>query len=73
MGKNILHDPRLQANRCMDGVTGSQKHNIVRYPEHCNLIVADGGSYTHAKDIPYIGRLANEFLHATKTHGLFDW
>ena len=74
MSKNVQHDSTsLNANLYRDGVTGNQKPIIVRHPHHPNLVIAGGGSYTHAKDIPYIGRIVTEVLRGTETYGEFGW
>ncbi|KAK4119491.1 hypothetical protein N657DRAFT_637284 [Parathielavia appendiculata] len=62
--------PRLQGARVRairfycDGVTETQAPLITRHPGIENLILACGGSYTRAKDLPtdggYVARLLNE-------------
>ena len=39
-----------------DGVTQDQRPLITRHPHFRNLLIAGGGSYTHAKDLPLIGK-----------------
>ena len=36
-------------------------------------MIAGGGSYTHAKDLPYIGQIVVEVLKGTKNHTQFGW
>jgi len=54
-------------------VTTDQKPIITRHPKHPNLTIAGGGSYTHAKDLPYIGRIIVEVVNGSKNHPQFGW
>lgn len=36
-------------------------------------MIAGGGSYTHAKDLPYIGQIVVEVLNETKNYTQFGW
>ena len=60
------------ANLSRDGVTDDQKPLIARHPKHANLTIAGGGSYTHAKDLPYIGRLVLEVVHNIDSQHRWD-
>ena len=73
MSKNVLPDPRPLANRYRSGVTSNQKPITFRHLEHPDLMIASRGSYTYAKDIPYIGRVVTEVLHGTETQSQLDW
>ena len=61
------------ADHCRDGVTDDQKPIITRHPQHPNLVIAGGGSYTHAKDLPDIGQIVVEVLNGTRNHSQFGW
>lgn len=71
--KVSLKNPDALLNNSRDGVTGNQKPIIVRHPDHTNLVIAGGGSYTHAKDLPYIGRIITEVMQGTEIHSQFGW
>lgn len=64
----FLEDPCALPNISRAGVTGNQKPIIARHPDHINLVIAGGGSYTHAKDLPYIGRVVTEVVQGTEIH-----
>ncbi len=71
--KRCISSTDTVANRCRDGVTEDQKPIITRHPQHSNLVIAGGGSYTHAKDLPYIGQIVVEVLDGTKNHTQYGW
>ena len=54
-------------------MTEDQKPIITRHPNHPNLVVAGGSSYTHPKDLPGIGRIILEVLDGTMKHTQFGW
>ena len=37
------------------------------------MVIAGEGSYTHAKDLPYIGQIVVEVLKETKNYTQFGW
>lgn len=61
------------ADRLRDGVTGDQKPIITRHPKCPNLVIAGGGSYTHAKDLPRIGQLVVDVLNGVAINTKFGW
>ncbi len=61
------------ADHCRDGVTEDQKPIITRHPQHPNIVLAGGCSYTHAKDLPDIGQTVQEVLDGMKNHTQFGW
>lgn len=73
MSHGLLEDPGALPNTSRDGVTGNQKPIIARHPDHNNLIIAGGGSYTHAKDLPYIGRFITDVVQGIEIHSQFGW
>lgn len=73
VSEGFLEDPGALPNGFRDGVTGNQKPIIARHPDHTNLVIAGGGSYTHAKDLPYIGRVITDVVQGTEIHSQFGW
>lgn len=67
--------PRLftLADGQRDGVTDDQKPIITRHPNHPNLIVAGGASYTHAKDLPTIGLTVSDTVNGKESHASYGW
>ena len=55
-----------------DGVTDDQNPIIARHPQHQNLLIAGGASYTHAKDLPEIGLAIVDTLNGKGTAS-FGW
>lgn len=53
--RHVFIYSRLTSQR--DAVTEDQTPLIARHPDHNNLLIASGGSYTRAKDFPTIGRI----------------
>lgn len=53
-------------------MTEDQNPIIARHPRHLNLVLAGGGSYTYAKDLPGIGAAVVEALNG-KMRAAFKW
>ena len=53
--RHLSREPSPVADNSRDGVTEDQNPIIARHPQHSNLLVAGGASYTYAKDLPDIG------------------
>jgi hypothetical protein len=56
-----------------DGVTEDQTPLISWHPEHPNLAVALGASFTHAKDFPIAGSTIDEILFQKNPSEEFGW
>ena len=56
-----------------DGATVNQNPIIARHPDHANLVIAGGGCFTYAKDLPYIGRVITEVVQGTEIPSQFGW
>jgi hypothetical protein len=63
----------LQAKYLRDGVTEDQTLLISWHPDHGNLGMAWGASYTHGKDLPIIGRIIDQILLHDKPSEEFGW
>lgn len=63
----IFHVGCLLADDSRDGVTEDQNPIIARHPQHPNLLIAGGASYTHAKDLPEIGVAVVDTLNGNET------
>ncbi len=73
-GENTIpNNPPHLTYTYRDGITSNQKPIITRDPECTNLVIAGGGSYTHAEDLLSIGRIVTEVLHGTESHCQFGW
>jgi len=64
--------PFSVANDSRDGVTEDQNPIIARHPQHPNLLVAGGASYTYAKDLPEIGVAIVDTLNGNE-RASFAW
>lgn len=53
-------------------MTEDQNPIIARHPEHPNLLVAGGASYTYAKDLPEIGAAIVDTLNGNQ-RASFGW
>lgn len=62
-----------RANRRSDGVTGNQAPLIASHPALSNLLVAGGGSYTRAKDLPTNGAYVANLLNGGEVPSRFSW
>ena len=56
-----------------DSVTEDQNPLIARHPNHPNLFIAGGGSYTHAKDLPQVGQLVRDVLNGVGVDIRYQW
>lgn len=56
-----------------DGVTEDQTPLISWHPNHTNLAVCLGASFTRAKDFPIIGRMIHEILFENKSSEEYGW
>jgi len=56
-----------------DGVTEDQTPLISWHPEHGNLAVGWGASYTRAKDLPIVGRMIHEVLFQGNVSEEYAW
>lgn len=54
-------------------MTQDQRPLIARHPHFRNLLIAGGGSYTHAKDLPLIGKGAAKLAHDPEACGPYGW
>ena len=53
-------------------MTEDQNPIIARHPQHPNLLVAGGASYTYAKDLPEIGAAIVDTLNGN-ARASFEW
>ncbi len=71
-GYQLSHWPSSVADDSRDGVTEDQNPIIARHPQHPNLLVAGGASYTYAKDLPEIGVAIIDTLNGNE-RASFAW
>ena len=70
--RHLSRWPSPVADNGRDGVTEDQNPIIARHPQHPNLLVAGGASYTYAKDLPEIGVAIVDTLNGN-ARASFGW
>lgn len=61
----------LKASR--DGLTETHDPIVAKHPDLSNLVLAAGGSFNRAKDLPTIGSIVADVLGGKSVHDRYGW